>query len=132
MLLSITKVWERSEHGFRGFRGCGSVWLPMAPGLHDVDVSLWKPTSSGLEGLSGTWLLNFLFALIPIVLKTTFFSNKHYAEELIPSIPDLAALRELTMSPFLRSQIHTASVGSLQLTVSTILAGFTPYGVETC
>jgi len=46
-------VWERSEQGFRGFRGCGSVWLPMAPGQHFVDVPLWKPISSGLEGLSG-------------------------------------------------------------------------------
>lgn len=29
------------------------MWLPMAPGQHFVDVPLWKPISSGLEGLSG-------------------------------------------------------------------------------
>uniref|UniRef100_A0A7S3M057 B9 domain-containing protein 2 n=1 Tax=Spumella elongata TaxID=89044 RepID=A0A7S3M057_9STRA len=101
----VCEVWERSEQGFRGFRGCGSVWLPMAPGQHFVDVPLWKPISSGLEGLS---------------------------EELIPTIPDLTALRELTMSPFLRSQINTATVGTLQLNLSTILSGFKAFGVSTC
>lgn len=52
----------------------------MAPGEHQIDVQVWKPTSSGgLEGLSDAF---------------------------IPSVPDLTALRELNVSPFLRSQIQ--------------------------
>lgn len=96
----------------------------MAPGQHFVDISLWKPTSAGLEGLSGMcWYIHD-----PLSFSKFF----HSAEELIPTIPDLTALRELTMSPFLRSQIQTASVGSLLLDISTILSGFKPYGVATC
>ena len=52
----IEKVWERSEEGFRGFRGCGSVWLPMTPGEHHIEVAMWKPISGGLEGLGGITL----------------------------------------------------------------------------
>jgi len=126
----MLQVWERSEQGFRGFQGCGSVWLPMAPGQHHIDVSLWKPTSGGLEGLSGTILSPVLVLSVFVLMFANLF---HYgAETLIPTIPDLTAMRELTMSPFLRSQITTATVGTLQLNLSTILSGFKQYGVATC
>mmetsp|Transcript_32388 Transcript_32388/g.54614 ORF Transcript_32388/g.54614 Transcript_32388/m.54614 type:complete len:179 (+) Transcript_32388:1206-1742(+) len=101
--LFICEIWDRAEEGFRGFHGCGSAWLPMTPGKSLVEIQLWRPYSSGLEGLSDT---------------------------LLPGIPDLAALRELTVSPFLRSQLNCAGVGALQLNVTTILSGFAVHGVH--
>lgn len=82
--LDIIQIWERSEQGFRGFQGCGSVWLPMAPGQHHIDISLWKPTSGGLEGLSGTIpLLVLALAVIMLMFANPFplrnrDANSHY------------------------------------------------------
>lgn len=82
--LDIIQIWERSEQGFRGFQGCGSVWLPMAPGQHHIDISLWKPTSGGLEGLSGTIpLLVLALAVIVLMFANPFpfrnrDANSHY------------------------------------------------------
>ncbi len=55
----------------------------------------------------------------------------HYIliESLLPSIPDMSSIRELTMSPYLRSQIKVESVGILQINISTLLIGFDSYGV---
>lgn len=99
----LPQIWERSEEGFRGFRGCGSVWMPMAPGEHDVDLQLWKPVSNGLEGLSGK---TYFPAVANESVQFSTFPRFHATDSLIPGIPDLTGLRELSISPFLRSQVQ--------------------------
>lgn len=101
--LFVCEVWDRSCDGIRNYCGSGSVWLPSNPGKHDLDMHLWKPCSSGLQNISGM---------------------------LLPSIPDLKALRELTMSPYLRSQIKSEHTGNIQLSVSVIVSGFDAFGVK--
>ena len=49
---------------------------------------------------------------------------------LLPTCPDLRALRELTVSPYLRSQIQVETVGSVKLTMNTVTAGFEEFGVK--
>jgi hypothetical protein len=49
---------------------------------------------------------------------------------LLPGIPDLVALRELTVSPFLRSQVQASGVGGLHIVLNTVLAGFAAHGVQ--
>ena len=49
---------------------------------------------------------------------------------LLPTCPDLRALRELTVSPYLRSQIQVETVGSVKITMNTISSGFEQFGVK--
>ena len=51
-------------------------------------------------------------------------------EMLLPTCPDLKLLRELTVSPYLRSQIDTESVGTVRITVNTTISGFENFGVQ--
>jgi hypothetical protein len=98
----VCEVWDRSEDGMRGFVGCGSAWLPSTPGENVLTIQIWKPISSGLDSLSDMWL---------------------------PYMPDLVTLRELTCSPYLRSEIQTESVGSCNLKMATAVSGFEKVGV---
>lgn len=50
---------------------------------------------------------------------------------LLPTCPDLKSLRELVVSPYLRSQIETDSVGTVWINVNTASAGFEEFGVQT-
>ncbi|RYH01738.1 hypothetical protein EON65_48235 [archaeon] len=61
----------------KGFRGCGCVWLPSTPGHHILDCHAYMPLSEGLSALK---------------------------ELFLPAYPDLKAIRELSVSPYLRSQ----------------------------
>jgi hypothetical protein len=47
----------------KGFRGCGSVWLPSTPGEHFLDAHAWIPVSDGLAGLRGVLTFSMLFSL---------------------------------------------------------------------
>lgn len=88
----VCEVWDKSFDGMRGFVGCGSAWLPSSPGKHAIDVQLWRPTSHGLSRIS---------------------------EMFLSSCPELKTIRELTVSPFLRSQILVSNMfSSLFLTDS--------------
>jgi hypothetical protein len=49
---------------------------------------------------------------------------------MLPGVPDLTAVRELTVSPFLRSPIKVETVGSVQIQITTVLSGFDAYGVK--
>ncbi|KAJ1430984.1 B9 domain-containing protein [Ochromonadaceae sp. CCMP2298] len=51
--LFVCEIWDRTDDGFRGFHGCGSAWLPMTPGKHQLEIQLWRPVSSGLQDISG-------------------------------------------------------------------------------
>lgn len=131
----VCEVWDRSEEGMRGFVGCGSTWLPSTPGECMITIPIWKPISSGLESLSGKPLLfkyfvDGNFATIFLSYLTLFF---HFwggvADMWLPYMPDLVALRELTCSPFLRSEIQVDSVGSANIKITTAVSGFSTIGV---
>lgn len=49
---------------------------------------------------------------------------------MLPSTPDLKALRELVVSPYLRSQIQADTVGTVRIKINTKLAGFEQHGVS--
>lgn len=100
----VCEVWDKSTDGVKGFCGCGSAWLPPSSGQHIVDVHLWKPSASGLEAIS---------------------------EMLLPSVPDLKRLRELIVSPYMRSQVQTDSIGTVRVQITTTLYDFDSYGVST-
>ena len=74
----VCEVWDKSNDESRGFIGCGNVWLPPLPGKHSIDVPIWRPTNSSFG---------------------SFF------ETMIPSVPDLKKLRELMISPYMKSQV---------------------------
>jgi B9 domain-containing protein 1 len=100
----IVEVWDKSEIGARNFVGCGSIWLPMQPGAHVLDVNIWKPAlNNGIEMIS---------------------------DALLPTVPDLKALREVMVNPYLRSKLHTTSSGDVRLKMNVTLNGFSSYGVE--
>jgi len=99
----VCEVWDKSLVGVKSFCGCGSAWLPMSPGEHYVDVLLWKPSPTGLDAI---------------------------AEALLPGTVDVRALRELIVSPYLRSQVSTDSIGSVRLRVNVTLSGFEGFGVS--
>lgn len=86
----------------KGFRGCGSIWMPSQPGVHSLDANVWMPVSEGLASLR---------------------------ETLLPVYPDLKAIRELSISPYLRSQFACEDAGTVRLTVSTLSQGFEEVGV---
>jgi hypothetical protein len=102
--LLVCEVWDKTIPSAKNFLGCGSVWLPMTPGSHAVDVNLWKPTSSnGLDILS---------------------------EALLPTTPDLKALRELVVNPYLRSKLQTTSTGDIRVKVHVVVSNFKEFGVS--
>lgn len=100
----VCEVWDKSTVGAKGFCGCGSAWLPPSSGEHFVDVHLWKPAASGLEAIS---------------------------ELLLPSTPDMKRLRELIVSPYMRSQLQADSVGTVRVQITATLHGFDAVGAKT-
>lgn len=99
----VCEVWDRQYSDYRSFLGCGSVWLPASGANLTVDIALWRPTSSGLDKLT---------------------------EMMMPSLPDLQALRELVICPYQRSEIQTASVGKLRLSLTVVTSGLKENGVQ--
>jgi hypothetical protein len=99
----IFEVWDRTHAEVKGFHGCGCVWLPTRPGRHCVEVAVWRPKSEGWRGL---------------------------VEQLVPSHPDITKIRELSMSPYLRSQYSCEQVGKLQVNVFVASSGFGYHGVQ--
>ena len=99
---SSNKVWDKSNEGVRSFLGCGAVWLPQV-GTEVLELSLWRPRSPGLEVIT---------------------------EMFLPTCPDLRALRELIVSPYMRSQVQTDTVGVVRAKVSVVTSGFEHYGVQ--
>ena len=77
--------------------------MPMAPGDHTVDLNLWKPSPSGIDAL---------------------------ADMLLPNVPDLKALREIQVNPYLRSQFLTASTGEVRLKVTVVISKFDKFGCD--
>ena len=99
----IVEVWDKGETGARNFVGCGSSWLPMQSGTHILDVIIWKPALSGVESIS---------------------------EALLPTVPDLKALREVMVNPYLRSKLQTNSTGDVRVKIDVALSGFEVHGVD--
>ena len=99
----VCEIWDRSEVGVKNFIGCGSCWMPTAPGDHVIDVNLWKPSPNGLEA---------------------------FADMLLPNVPDLKTLREIQVSPYLRSKLLTASTGELRIKVNVVISKFNKFGCE--
>jgi hypothetical protein len=97
------EVYDRSEPGCKNFIGCGSCWMPMSPGDHVVDINLWKISASGLDAL---------------------------ADYLLPNTPDLKALREIQVNPYLRSQYMTSSPGEVRVKVTVVVSKFDKFGVS--
>eukprot|EP01036_Dinobryon_divergens_P022425 gene22425-30678_t len=103
--LFICEAWDRSLDPVRCFSGCGSVWLPSLPsGAQCLDVELWKPCQKG-----------FLFPGV---------------DNLLPVAPDLRSIRELSISPYLRSQIQAEAVGCVRLQVNTVVIGMVEKGIR--
>jgi hypothetical protein len=102
----LVQLWDRSyENGMRGFLGCGCVWLPCNSTSNgklveqNIELAIWRPCSSGLEGLTGGSSL--------LHKMSSFDSKPDYSTDMIlPSCPDLRSIRELTVSPYLRSQLQ--------------------------
>lgn len=97
------QIWDRSFEEMKGFRGCGCIWLPSEPGVHSLDANVWLPTSEGLGALKETFL---------------------------PVYPDLKAIRELSISPFLRSQFTCQKSGLVRVNINTMCNGFDQFGVR--
>ena len=103
----IVEVWEKSEIGARNFVGCGSAWLPMKSGAQVMDINIWKPSPS----------------------DTT---TEYLSEALLPTVPDLKALREVLVNPYLHSKLKTYSTGDVRVNLTVALAGFEAHGVDLC
>jgi len=98
------EVWERSPctEAFRGFVGCGSCWLPTS-GRMSIDIPIWKPSSVDFVDVE---------------------------EMVLPTCPDLRKIRELSISPFLRSQMETKAIGTVHLELTAITCGFHQFGIK--
>lgn len=99
----VCEVWDKSNDGHRSFIGCGCTWLPPSSGAHYIDINLWKPCNLGITNL---------------------------LDNLVPSCPDLKALREIIVSPYMRSQVQSDSVGCARFNINTITSGFDDFGVQ--
>ncbi len=99
----IFEVWDRTHSEMKGFLGCGCVWLPTQPGRHCVEVAVWRPMSEGWRGL---------------------------VDRLVPSMPDITKIRELSMSPYLRAEYSCEQVGVIQLNLFVASSGFGNFGVR--
>lgn len=100
----VVEVWDKSTVGAKGFCGCGSAWLPPSSGQHVVDVHLWKPAASGLDAIT---------------------------DMLLPTAPDIKRLREVMVSPYMRSQVQADTVGTVRISITSTQLGFDLFGVRT-
>ena len=88
----------------RCFCGCGSAWLPSLPnGAQYVDVELWKPCQKGFNFPGGS-VQYFICRLLSV--WTEFLFMYFTVDSLLPVTPDLRSIRELSVSPYLRSQMQ--------------------------
>lgn len=99
----VVEVWDKSDIGTRNFVGCGCAWLPMKSGTQVIDVNIWKPSPTGVEYLS---------------------------ELLLPTVPDIKALREIMVNPYLRSKLRTHSTGDVRVKINVVSSGFAAHGVS--
>ena len=97
-------MWDRTFDEEKGFAGAGSIWLPSTPGKHSLDNPLWKTKS-------------------PNLLQSL-------RESLLPSVVDITQIRELSRSPYLRSQYECEQVGLLQIELYVTMQGFEQFGVQ--
>ena len=82
----VCEVWDKSNEESRGFIGCGNVWLPPLPGKHSIEVPIWRPTTSLLGS---------------------------FVDTMVPNVPDLKKLRELMVSPYMKSQVKVIQIMTL-------------------
>ena len=80
--LFLYQLWDREYNETKGFYGGGSVWLPCQPGKHRVECPIWRVKEKGSAGL---------------------------AQLFVPMTPDIVKIRELSVSPYLRSQYEVNS-----------------------
>jgi len=100
----VVEVWDKSTVGVKGFCGCGSAWIPPSSGQHTIDVHIWKPSSSGIDAI---------------------------ADMLLPTVPDIKKLREVMVSPFMRSQLQADTIGTVKINIGATKYGFADFGVNT-
>lgn len=100
----VFEVWDKSEVGSRNLVGCGSAFLPQAIGAHHFDIYIWKPTNPSWYGK----------------LLDMFLPPQH----------DPLQLREAVATPYVRSQMHAVAVGSVEVKINVVQAGFGQHGVD--
>ena len=99
----VVEIWDKSEPMARNFVGCGCVWMPMEAGKHTLDINIWKPIPTGIvDSLS---------------------------EIFLPTVPDLKALREVVVNPYLRSKYQTESTGEVKVNIQVTTTQFENHGV---
>lgn len=99
----VIEVWDKSDVGVKGLLGCASIWIPSAPGKHNLALSLWKPQPSGLAGLR---------------------------ESFVPSYYDINALRQLILTPSMRVGMTCITTGSVDVTLNVVASTYDAEGVE--
>ena len=146
----IVQAWDRSLDPVRCFSGCGSAWLPsLSSGAQFLDVELWKPCHKGFHFPGGiTARLPYIHKRMVLCVNVNVFFT---VDNLLPVSPDLRSIRELSISPYLRSQIQVVSnlfcllsfhsfrphlikkaeaVGCVQLQMNTVVIGMEEKGIR--
>ena len=95
------EVWEYDSLGRSYLGGYGFSALPMSPGSHEIDVHLWRPVGTTIEGLTSKYIGG-----------SPFLEDKKF----IYKIQD-------------RSKIKTESVGVIHVTLSVILGRISNFQV---
>jgi B9 domain-containing protein 2 len=96
------EVWEMDPLGKAFLGGYGFVVLPMSPGKHDIQVTLWKPVGTSVEA----WTARYC-----------------------GGAPHLRS-QELVHTPTSRYQLTSESAGTVHLTISVILGRMSSLQVE--
>lgn len=49
----VCEIWSKpfADANVKDFVGCGSIWIPLHPGEHSLDVPIWSPSRSISEYL---------------------------------------------------------------------------------
>lgn len=99
----VVEVWDKSHDGMKGLVGCGAVWMPSTPGLHTLQVPLWKPMPRGSAG---------------------------FRETVLPSFYDLTSLRQLAINPLLRHGMQCVTTGEAAVEINVLASNFDAAGVD--
>lgn len=50
------EVWQQDDLGRSFLGGYGICTLPMTPGSHEIDVKLWRPVGTAVDGLTSKYI----------------------------------------------------------------------------
>lgn len=95
----MVTLWQQDEYQRNEIIGYGMVMVPVAPGLHNLEVATWRP--------EGTWLQE---------LKATFIGGG------LPQLTDTTLVVNPTLFP--RYGLSTTTSATVELEINVIVRGF--------